>query len=216
MSGANRTRGGRSREEVAAAALALVDEQGLDALSMRRLADRLGIGTMTLYGHFRSKDELLDALVEAAAGAAELDPPAAGDWQERLRLLARAWRTGLERHPALVELRLRRPILTPGALRGTEAGLQALTEAGYDVPGAVRAFRTLFLYVFAFATFGDRDPVAGSGVRTNAAIAALPPEEFPILSGAGPELAASLGGDEQFDDGLELLLGGLAARVARR
>lgn len=216
MSSANRPTPGpvpaRTREEVAAAALALVDEEGLDGLSMRRLAQRLGVGTMTLYGYFASKDDLLQAVVEAAATEAP-PPPVEGDWQDRLRTIAWRWRRGLERHPALVELRLRRPILTPGALKATEAGLQALLDAGFDTAAAARGFRTLFLYVFGFVTFSETAPGPATRNRIDAAFAALAPEEYPAVTSAPAELAATMGGDAQFADGLELLLAGLASRL---
>jgi TetR/AcrR family tetracycline transcriptional repressor len=99
------------RTEIAEAALALVDREGLDALSMRRLAAELGLGTMTLYGYFATKDELLDAVVaRAATGTRPIQVPD-GPWQQRLRTLARAWHRNLARHPSLVQLRLRRPIV---------------------------------------------------------------------------------------------------------
>ena len=151
-------------------------------------------------------------MVEAAA-AASPPPPVEGDWQDRLRSIAWRWRRGLERHPALVEVRLREPILTPGALLGTEAGLQALVDAGFDTAAAARGFRTLFLYVFGFVTFSDPEPGAETRARIDAALAPLPAADYPIVSRSAAELAATMGGDEQFADGLELLLAGLAARL---
>ncbi|HEX8102959.1 MAG TPA: TetR/AcrR family transcriptional regulator C-terminal domain-containing protein [Solirubrobacteraceae bacterium] len=209
MSTGNRS---HTRDEVAAAALELVDDVGLDGLSMRRLAQRLGIGTMTLYGHFRSKEELLHALVETAAGTTP-PPDAGGDWQDRLRTIAWRWRRGLERHPAIVEVRLRKPILTPNALKGTEAGLQALLDAGFDPAQAARGFRTLFLYVFGYVTFSDPDPGPPTRAAIDAAVAPLDPAEFPVVAASAPHLAATMGGDEQFADGLELILTGLAERA---
>ncbi|MDP9384252.1 MAG: TetR/AcrR family transcriptional regulator [Actinomycetota bacterium] len=204
----------RSRAEVATAALALIDEEGLAGLSMRRLAQRLGVGTMTLYGWFRSKDELLHAVVEVAADGPPPHVPE-GDWRDALRAIARQWRRSLERHPALVELRLRRPITTPAAFASTEAGLQALLAAGFDRAGAARAFRTLFVYVFGYAAFSDPELTPELRARVDGALAALPPGEFPVLSASREEMAATLAGDEQFEDGLEAILAGLAARVER-
>src|SRR3954464_12450051 len=97
--------GNRSREAITKAALALVDREGLGALSMRRLAAELEMGTMTLYGYFRTKDELLEAVVEEAAAWHRL-PDAEGSWKERLRALARGMRQALGRHPSLIEVRL--------------------------------------------------------------------------------------------------------------
>src|SRR5687768_6114837 len=101
MSTANRARlerGTLTREQILEAAGALLDREGLDGLTMRSLGQELGVGTMTLYGHFRSKDELLDALVDAAT---ENEPgTASGPWRERLRELILSVRRSLVEHPA--------------------------------------------------------------------------------------------------------------------
>src|SRR4051794_19070897 len=152
--------GNRSREVIARAALDLVDREGLDALSMRRLAAELDMGTMTLYGYFRTKDELLDAVVEAASQGRHA-PGHDGSWEDTLRAVARGLRAGLARHPSLIELRLRRPIGGPGAFRLTEAGVAALLDAGLDPTAAARAVRALFLYVFRSLALGD--PGGGGG-----------------------------------------------------
>src|SRR4051812_46474225 len=116
------TRSRLSPHQVAAAALELLDRDGLEALSMRRLADKLGVGTMTLYGYFRSKDELLDAVVDAAV--AEREPFSfEGTWQEQIRRLMQGSRRNLGRHPGLVKVRADRPVLQPEALRFAETGM---------------------------------------------------------------------------------------------
>jgi len=202
-----------SRQAVADAALDLVDEQGLEALTMRRLADVLDVGTMTLYGNFRDKDELLDGVVDAATAR---DPvqPVKGPWQERLRALARQSYVNLIRHPALVELRLRRPILNPRAFRVTELAFEALLEAGLSRPEAARAFRVFFLYVFGSAAFNQPELSPAVRAATRGAIASLPEDEFPLLSGSADAIAVTIGGAEQFEYGVELLIGAIEARLA--
>jgi len=206
----------RSREAIARAALDLVDREGLGALSMRRLAAELDMGTMTLYGYFRTKDELLEAVVEEAAGWSRL-PSAEGPWDQQLRELARGMRKALSRHRSLIEVRLRRPIAGPRSFRGTEVGIAALVEAGFDRAEAARAFRVLFLYVFGFVAFSDPEPeVTDERRRTQAAIAAsLPREDFPHLAEMGGEMAETMGGDEQFEYGLDVVLAGISARLQR-
>ncbi|MDX6697065.1 MAG: hypothetical protein QOE65_462 [Solirubrobacteraceae bacterium] len=214
MSTPNRTPA-LSRDQVAEAALGLVDAEGLNALSMRRLAGRLGVGTMTLYGYFRDKDDLLAAVVDAAAGDSPEWEERGGDWRAQLARLAHALRDGLERHPSLVQLRLRRPILTPAALRGTELAMGALLEAGLSRLDAARAFRSLFLYTFGFVAFsagGSPDELRG---QARGALAHLPPEEFPVLHASVEEMARTLSGDDQFEFGLAQLLDGIAARLER-
>jgi AcrR family transcriptional regulator len=201
------------RQEIAQAALALVDRDGLDALSMRRLAAEVGVGTMTLYGYFRTKEDLLDAVVDVAQGGYRPAPPAGG-WRESLRMVARDWHRGLARHPSLVQLRLRRPVLSPEAFRGTEVAMTALLDGGFPPAEAARAFRVLFLYVFATAAFNDEEVTPERTREVARAAASLPDDEFPTLTAMMPrELAASMGGEEQFEYGLDVVLDGLEARL---
>lgn len=203
-----------TREDIAREALAMLDEEGLDALSMRRLAERLGIGTMTLYGYFRSKDDLLDAAVGAAAADFELDPPEGGV-RERLRAYVHAVQTVLERHPSLPRLRTRQPIVQASAFRMTERGIGVLLDAGFGPEEAARIFRVLFVYKFGSALFGPVDLPPEEHRRVRAALALLPEDEFPNVTRAADGIAASVGGPEQFDFGLELILDAVEARAAR-
>ena len=205
-------RGGLTREDIAAAALAVADSQGLDALSMRGLAERLGVGTMTLYGYFRNKDELLDALVDAAAAETPF-PEVSGDWTVQLRGVVRSARDGLLRHPSVVELRVRRPVLRPEALRFGEAILRILRGAGFDIPEAVAAFRLLFTYTVGFAALSPAESTAEDREAARTALAALPPEEFPALTEARDAASAAMGGEEIFAYGLGRIIDGLAARA---
>lgn len=210
---ARRARSPLSVQRIAQAALELADREGLDALSMRRLADELETAPMTLYGYVRAKDELLDAIVDVAMRDVEL-PPASGSWRERLAALAWATRRNLDRHPALVQIRLRRPILTPTAFRSTEAGMQALADAGLPPAEAAHAFRILFVYTFGAAVFSVASPDVRRALDdAAAALAALPREGYPALRAAAGDLPWTLSGDEQFAYGLERILDGLQARL---
>jgi AcrR family transcriptional regulator len=200
-----------SREEVAGQALAFLDEHGLDGLSMRRLAAELGVGTMTLYGHFRSKDELLDAVVDAAVQD-QAEPALEGSWEERLRELMRQTRRGLARHPAVVKLRAERPVLRPEALRFCERTLSILRDAGLGPREAALAFRLLFTFVLGYASFSPAGSEEEQARQSRAAIRALPPDEFPAMAEASDELARSMAGDEAFEFGLDAILAGLAKR----
>jgi len=202
-----------SREDVAAAALAVLDREGFDSLSMRRVAQELGVGTMTLYGYFRDKSELLDAVMDAAVGER---PPAAvggGGWREQLEALVLTARDNLLRHPGLVQIRVRQPVLRPEALRFAEAGMRILGEAGFEPAEAARAFRLLFTYTFGFAAFSPPDAAGEHRAAARVAIASLPPEHYPALTAAAEEAAAAMGGEEAFRYGLETVLDGLEARL---
>ncbi len=204
---------GLSRERIGRAALALADEHGLDALSMRRLAEELDVGTMTLYGYVRGKDELLDAIVDAAMEDVE-PPQAGGTWREQACALVWAARRNLLRHPALVQIRLRRPILRPEALRTTEAAMGLLVQAGFTSGEAAQAFRILFIYTFGSVAFNaPASPEAGAQESARA-LTELPAEEYPSLRAAAGDLPTTMSGDEQFVYGLERILDGFEARLA--
>jgi AcrR family transcriptional regulator len=196
-----------TRERVVAAALGVLDDEGLDGLSMRRLAAELDVGTMTLYGYFRDKDELLDAVVDAASAPAETIE-LEGDWRARMEALMRALRDALAARPWLVQLRFARPLLSLGALRLTEAAMRVLLEAGFPVDEAARAYRALFIHTFACVGFeratGDLRGVA-------AALATLPADEYPALSGAAVAAARAMEPDAQFESGLALILDGVSS-----
>jgi AcrR family transcriptional regulator len=181
---------------------------------MRRLADHLGVGTMTLYGYFRSKDELLDAVVDAAV--AEREPFSfEGSWQEQIRRLMQGSRRSLGRHPGLVKVRAERPVLQPEALRFAESGMRILRAAGFDAADAARAFRLLFTFVFGYVSFSPDETAEQARRDSRAATAALPAEEYPSLSECSEELAEAMAGDETFDFGLDRIIDGLEAHLRR-
>ena len=202
-----------SREAIARAALDLTDREGVEALSMRTLADRLEVGTMTLYGYFASKDELLEAMVATATEDAPAIAVGAGTWKEQLAGLMRGVRATLAEHPTGVALRLQRPLLTPAALRVTEAAMRIMDEAGFTPAQAARAYRTMFVYTFGFASFNPAGADGEAKRRARTALAALPEAEYPSLAAASDELVDAMGGDEQFEFGLALLLDGLEAEL---
>ncbi len=211
MSKVNR---GLGRDEIARAALAMLDEEGIDALSMRRLADRLGVGTMTLYGYFRSKDELLEAAVGAAVEDFEFGLPP-GSFRERARAHVHALRDLLARHPALARLRADRPIVHPAAFRMSEQAMRLLLEAGFPPDEAARTFRVLFVYIFGAMLTGPDAPSPAEQRAIKAAMMLLPDDEFPAVTATADGIAASAGGAEQFDFGLELILDAIEARAQR-
>jgi AcrR family transcriptional regulator len=191
-----------SREAILGAAQGIVEEEGLDSLSMRRLAQRLDVWPMSIYTYFRDKDELLDALAESAVERVNL-PSGRASWRNQLKALLHEARRVLGSDQSGLASRLPRAMLSPGLLKLSEAGLGILAGAGFGTKDAAGAWRALLSYTFGFATTSlpARD--------TRMAIAALPDDEHPALDA----LAAALAADEEFDRGLDLLLEGLAARA---
>jgi TetR/AcrR family tetracycline transcriptional repressor len=110
-----RPRGSLTREEVVTEALALLEERGPGALSMRRLADRLGVAPNALYTHVRGKADLIDGLVDQVYAGLDLAPDPTGDWTQQLATLAQEVGAYLLAHPAVVPFALQRPGLGPTA-----------------------------------------------------------------------------------------------------
>lgn len=185
----------------------------MSALTMRRVADELGVGTMTLYTYFRNKRELIDAVVDLAVGAPPTAPSTTGSWREQLEALLRASREKLVRHPALVALRAQQPVLQPSALRLTEAAMAILVQAGFPHDEAAHSFRLLFTYTMGFAAFNPPTADADARRAARVAIAALPPEEYPTLATASEHLADAMGGQDTYEYGLARILDGLQARL---
>jgi AcrR family transcriptional regulator len=208
----NRRRSALDRESVARAALAVLDREGLEGLSMRRLAADLGVGTMTLYGYFRDKRELLDAVVDVAVEDFEPPPPARG-FRAAMVGFVEAVRAWLGRHPTVVALRGEEAIVRPAAFAVSEHAMRLLLDAGFPPAEAARAFRLLFVHVFGSSAFAPRAPGPAERRQLEAALLTLPEDEFPAMRTAAVGAADALGGDEQFRYGLDRILDGLEARL---
>jgi AcrR family transcriptional regulator len=218
-------RTGLSRADVLNAALALVDADGVEALSMRRLGSALGRDPMRLYRHASSKDDLLDGVVEFALSELPvLAVPEGGDWEEALRHAARAFRTLALAHPHVVPLMVTRPLATPlamrplGTLRPLEALLDLFFEAGFDGCGALHAYRLYigFLYGHVLNELQERvqDPDESDDLL-RLGLHRLPVREFPRLRALAGELAV-YDGERELDEGLDIILAGLRPQTASR
>jgi AcrR family transcriptional regulator len=204
-----------TREELARRALEIMDAHGTEALTMRRLAEELGMGTMALYRYFPSKNDLMDAAIEVAAPELELPERGAGRWKEQLAGLARSlFQAGL-RHPSVARERFDRPLQSAAAMRVTDRAIALLLEAGLSKRDAVAAFKALLVHTLgaaAFAASESRPDVKG---RASERHASVPADEVPAMAAVANELTAALGGDQAFELGLTALLDGIEARAAR-
>jgi AcrR family transcriptional regulator len=199
-----------TREQVLAAALDLIDREQPEAFTMRRIADELGMGVMTLYGYVRNKDEMIEGVT--ALAFAELDQGSPGDagWEDRLRSeIDQLYRVS-RRHPHLVALILAQTSASPGMFRLRERMLATLLDAGFDELRALHALGILTSYALGFG--GLR---AGAAIDLPERIRELPADGFPRLHDAADEYASHLS-DEAFTHGLELLLSGLQRDLATR
>lgn len=190
--------------QIAAAALAVLDRDGLDALSMRTVAKELGMGTMSLYRYVSDRSQVEELVVDLVLQAADLSSPT-GSAGKRLSELADRVRGAVSDHPAVVPLLLMHRHRAPSSLRWGEVMLTVLTDAGLTGRRRVIAFRAILGYVFGALQVEYFAALSGPGT---AALAAAPPEEFPILSESAAE-ARTIPPREEFRRGFDILLRGL-------
>jgi hypothetical protein len=209
-----------TRELVLRTALRLVDDEGLDALTRRRLGQELGRDAMALYRHAPDRAALLDGIVELVLD--ELDIPDGGqDWQRQLSRTAHSFRRLGLAHPHVVGLIVTRPLSTPlglrplGTLRPLERLLEVLTDAGFPPPLALRVYRLYigFLYGHLLTELQElvADPEETSDLL-RLGLHRLPAREFPLIRGLAAELAL-YDGVAELDQGLAVLFTGLAAEL---
>ena len=202
-----------TRERVLQAAIKLADQGGIEALSMRKLGQELGVEAMAVYYHFANKAEVVDGLVDLVFS--EIEPPSAGgDWKAAMRQRAISLRDVLLRHRwaiGLMESRLRPG---PASLGHHDAVLGSLRAAGFSIEMAAHAYSLLDSYIYGFALtmlnlpFEDSEEVAEVA---RSMLEPFPAEEYPNLV-AIIEHAMQPGYDfgDEFEYGLDLILDGLA------
>jgi TetR/AcrR family tetracycline transcriptional repressor len=216
-----RPRGSLTREEIITEALGLLEEHGPGALSMRRLADRLGVAPGALYTHVRGKADLIDGLVDQVYAGLDLHPDPGGDWTQQLATLSRDVRAHLLAHPAVVPYALQQPGLGPHSLRLGEAIYRVLRPAGFSDQAVVGVVYALLTYILGFVALevsrAGTDPQTSDEFvrRMWAFFAALPPGEFPHHVQLAP-LLARISTDDQFQFGIRTFLAGLQAQQPER
>ncbi|GAA1960790.1 TetR/AcrR family transcriptional regulator [Kitasatospora viridis] len=208
-------------DRIVSASVAIADAEGLDALSMRRVAADLGTGTTSLYRYVAGRDDLLDLMVDAVGGDCPTDP-LTGDWRADLAAFARELRAGLLRHPWLGALMMSRPALGPNSLRRLDRALAAAAPLTPDTTLANSAIGALRHYVIG--AVGDQLAEQDTQRRTG-----LTPEQW--RASVGPYIREVIAGgeyphfsrmvleaehpdaDQRFEFGLDCFLTGLAARL---
>jgi AcrR family transcriptional regulator len=138
------------RQEIVEAAIAIADKGGLDAVSMRTVADQVGVTPMALYRHFDGKVALLDGMVERLVTSLQPER-VSGTWDERLTALAHAYRGVAQRHPWSAQLLFSRPSVTPDAARVTEFIYAAIRQAGVPESQVGRLERLVTTFVIGYA-----------------------------------------------------------------
>jgi AcrR family transcriptional regulator len=212
-----------TREHVVAEALAVIGAEGVDALSMRALATRLGVVPGALYRHVRNKEQLHDLVLDGVLAEVDHDVDHRLAWTERVKMLAHRLRTVLENHPGIAGLLKARDPLGPHSLALAEAFLAALHAGGLPGREAGLAFALVYDYTLGFALSSptsvneQRVRDAATRDRLHAFLRALPADRFPTLIALGDYVWRD-NRDERFTAGVDTLVAGLetAHRPRRR
>jgi AcrR family transcriptional regulator len=202
-----------SRRRVLGAAVALADRGGVGSLSMRKLAQELGVEAMSLYHHVANKDDLLDGIVDVVFAEIEL-PAGDADWKSAMRRRAVSAREALRRHPWATALMESRSTPGPANVRHHDAVLGILRNAGFSVELAAHAYSLLDAYIYGFALQEASLPFHTPEETAEVAetiMAELPADEFPHLAEIAREHVLRPGYDygNEYTFGLDLILDGL-------
>jgi len=211
-----------SRELVLAKALELVDAEGLDALTMRRLGQELGRDPMSLYRYAENRAALLDGVSELVLNELTIHPEDP-DWKEQLRSIAHNLRLLALEHPNVVPLLVTRPLSTPlglrplGTLRPLEQILSLLIGAGFNPAGALHVYRAYYGFLYGHILNELQEYVVDpeeNEALLRLGLHRLPAKEFPRLRALAPDLSEYDGATE-LDQGLTILLSGLEAQLSK-
>lgn len=209
-----------SREVVLREALALLDDEGFDALTMRRLAERLGVVPMALYRHVANKDDLILGVIDLAVSLVPIPAPDL-DWRSGLHELAHSIRRTMLQHPGIVGPVVTQPALGVHALVIGEYGLSVMRNSGFASEDAERGPKTLLTYTLGFVALevprlGQlEDARNGVSNRLDVDYDQLPIEHFPHTIEVRPR-AEELVSETQFEYGLQRILDGIELRAPRK
>jgi AcrR family transcriptional regulator len=220
--GGGRRRDPLTREAIVATALEVLDRDGLDGFSMRRVAEALDTGAASLYWHVGSKDGLLDLVFEEVIGEHDIPDPDPSRWQEQIKESARAMRRTIQRHRDIVRLSIGRIPLGPNAIRVSERTLAILRAGGVPDELAAQSYLLLMSVVNGFTMdeggFAEDEQATGApaveeiGRMVQEYFESLPADRFPNLKEVAPAFAMS-DQDARVELLLDLFVEGLARRA---
>jgi AcrR family transcriptional regulator len=201
------------RQQVIAAALIRLDTDGPEGLSLRRLAEDLGVTPMSLYWHVEDKAQLMELVGEAILAEIEL-PPREGDWKQQLRDVHRAMFDVFLRHPNSTDILIGRARFGSGGIAAFERILTILLDAGLRPEAAFDAYQSLYLFSLGFMATSTRTPEFIEGQRQGLAyMLSLPEDRFPSIRAVAPVIGRR-SPDAAFEVGLDVVIEGIAGRLA--
>jgi AcrR family transcriptional regulator len=200
-----------TQERIVASALSIADAEGLDALTMRRLAREIGAAPMAAYAYFAGKHALLAAVVDMVLGEVELPEPG-GRWRKPMRRIALSLRLALLGHPAVMPAVHACGAHGPNALAVLDRAHAILHTAGFAPDQAAGAVDTLYAYALGAASIEVAEAALDPAAR-HARFAALPTAGYPDLAASLPHVLAS-GREARFRRGVDVILDGIAAARA--
>jgi AcrR family transcriptional regulator len=213
-----------SENAVVDAALAILKSDGLEAVTMRRVAAALDTGAASLYVYVSGREGLLQAMLDRVTATIELEAPDPPRWRAQLHALLQRMRQALVAHPGIAAMTLANPPTTEAVLRLTENLLGILLAGGLDPQDAAWAGDIFVLVATAVAREDDvRHPRGRSddGERREQVdqlyrtLASLPPDRFPLIAAHAAQMVAG-DGDERFCFAIDVVIDGVVARAARR
>ena len=205
---------GLNRQRVIVAAVDLIDRQGLDEFSLRRLAAELDVHPMSLYNHIADKDDILDGVVETVFAEMQPLPDPAASWQDQIRAGAALLRRAVLAHPNCAILVVVRPVITPSTLVVVQAALRTLLVAGLPTERAVYALRSFTALITATILREVSAPTLRnqSPRRTTEQIDSVASLDDPVIIDAARQLMV-VDHDTAFDYSVELFIAGLSAQL---
>lgn len=207
-------------ETIVETALQIVEEDGVDTLSMRLLAQRLNASTATLYRHFPNRSALLVAVIDRVLGeiVSAVEQLPAADWREAFRTVATEYFAVLNRHHGVAMLLADHTPAGPNAMALREVWLASMLNKGFPMDLAVRTGALVASYVqgFAIQLAGQRVAAQLDPEILAATVGSLDPNRFPALVAAMTSGAAPTALEDEFTFGLDLILDGLSAALTRR
>lgn len=210
------TRTPLSPEVIVSSAVSLADNEGLDAVTVRRLAQEHGVTPMAMYWHFNDKDALLDGIAEHLIGAVELPEPSDEPWDVQLRAILLAFLDAIRPHPNVAGLALRRILICESGLTMAEQALGLLRQAGFTPEKAAEVGTFVLCGVITMVTNepGWHSPMSADALEARirektALFAALPPARYPNVRASSPALVSCSDEHDYFETNLDLLVAGV-------